>query len=484
MQRLLTSNYWSFNVEPMKTFSINTKSLVLLNIVTILSIKNWPFMAQYGLASILLILIPTIFFFLPAALVSAELATGWPEEGGVFVWVKEALGERFGFLAVWLLWISNVVWYPTTLAFIVVVFSYIFNASLAENALYNFIMITLVFWGIMLLNMRGLSVSNRISSLGAWVGALLPATLVVLFGITWLILGGPTEIVFSWANLLPPTAGLNEWVYLTGILLGFAGIEMNAFHANNVENPQRDYPRAILISTCIIVLFSILGTLSISLVLPPEKINLAGAAIEAISFFLNAFQLKFLLPLFCVLIVLGGLGNVSAWIVGPNKGLISAAQNGKYLPKALCLSDKRGTPKRIMVFQAVLVTALASVFLVFSNFNIAFWILIALASQLYLITYVLMFASALILRYKRSDVRRAFTVPLGNLGLWLTCGAGILCCSFAIVIGFIPPEQLAVGSLFLYEFFLILSMVLLCSFPFVIGGKGEKVRMKEKSLGI
>ncbi len=80
--------------------------LTMINIATILSIRNWPISAQYGLSSIVFLTLALLFFFIPAALVSAELATAWPQKGGIFVWVKEALGHRLGFLAVWLLWLD------------------------------------------------------------------------------------------------------------------------------------------------------------------------------------------------------------------------------------------------------------------------------------------------------------------------------------------------------------------------------------------
>ena len=98
--------------------------LAMLTVVAVASLRSLPAMADYGLASILLYLIPAVFFLVPAALVAAELATGW--KGGVYVWVREAFGNRFGFLAIWLQWIQNVVWYPIQIAFIAVSLSYVF----------------------------------------------------------------------------------------------------------------------------------------------------------------------------------------------------------------------------------------------------------------------------------------------------------------------------------------------------------------------
>ena len=91
---------------------MTVSQLAMLTVVAVASLRSLPAMADYGLASILLYLIPAVVFLVPTALVAAELATGW--KGGVYVWVREAFGNRIGFLAIWLQWIQNVVWYSDT----------------------------------------------------------------------------------------------------------------------------------------------------------------------------------------------------------------------------------------------------------------------------------------------------------------------------------------------------------------------------------
>ena len=75
-----------------------------------------------------------MFFFIPLALVAAELATGWPRAGGLYVWVKQAFGDRSGFLAVWFEWIENIVWFPTVLSFVAATLAYVIDPSLAKPA--------------------------------------------------------------------------------------------------------------------------------------------------------------------------------------------------------------------------------------------------------------------------------------------------------------------------------------------------------------
>lgn len=84
---------------------MTVSQLAMLTVVAVASLRSLPAMADYGLASILLYLIPAVVFLVPTALVAAELATGW--KGGVYVWVREAFGNRIGFLAIWLQWIQK-----------------------------------------------------------------------------------------------------------------------------------------------------------------------------------------------------------------------------------------------------------------------------------------------------------------------------------------------------------------------------------------
>ncbi|EKE20973.1 MAG: hypothetical protein ACD_7C00404G0001, partial [uncultured bacterium] len=100
-----------------KSRTINLFMLAMINVAALLNIANISVSAKYGLSSIFFLSITSLVFFIPIAVISAELATGWPQRGGVYIWVKEALGDNLGFLAIWLQWIENVIWYPTALSF-------------------------------------------------------------------------------------------------------------------------------------------------------------------------------------------------------------------------------------------------------------------------------------------------------------------------------------------------------------------------------
>lgn len=448
--------------------SINVFFLTMISIATILSVRNWPLTAEYGFASIFFLLVSTLLFFIPTALVSAELATGWPEKGGIFAWVKEAFGHKWGFLAVWLLWVENVVWYPTILSFVAASIAFIFQPELVNNKVYTYVMILGIFWASTLANLLGMKTSGWISTVGVILGTLLPGSLIIILGFIWYFSGHPLEIDISWRAFFPDLTNIGELAFLAGVLLGFAGMEMPAVHAKDVKNPQKDYPRAIFLSSLVIIVLSILGTLAVAIVIPQAEINLIAGSVEAISVFLNSYHLSYLVPVVALLVAFGALGGVSTWTAGPCKGLLAAAENGD-LPPFCHKVNKHRMPYVMMLLQAVIVSILASVFLFMPTVSSSFWILVALASQLYLVMYMLMFATGIVLRYKRADKERAYRIPgKKNFGMWLVAGAGFIGSLFAMIIGFFPPPQLDTGNVVFFESFLIIGILLFCSIPFFI----------------
>jgi putative glutamate/gamma-aminobutyrate antiporter len=439
----------------------------MINVAAICSVKNWPLSAGYGFASLFFYLLGALLFFLPVSLVSAELATGWPERGGIFVWVKEALGHKWGFLAIWLLWIENVVWYPTILTFIGATFAYSFNPALSDDTLYMFSVIFLAFWGATLINTKGMKVSGFISSFGAIVGTIVPGLLIIALGMGWFFSGKPLQINFGLKDFFPNLTNINQLVYLAGVILGFAGMEMSAVHARDVVKPQKNYPRAILLSALIIVGLSALGTLAIAAVVPQGKISLVSGSMEALKIFLDHYNMSWSLPILSMMIAFGALGQMSTWIVGPSRGLLAAAQSGE-LPPFLHKENRNGMPVNLLVIQGMIVSFLSCVFLFMPNVNSSFWILLVLVSQLYLVMYLLMFISAVVLRYKKDHVARHYRVPFGNIGMWLVASLGFLVSLATMVIGFIPPANLDTGNIVFYEAFLLIGTVGLCIVPFVI----------------
>jgi putative glutamate/gamma-aminobutyrate antiporter len=448
-----------------RTLSVFT--LVMINVAAIGSVKNWPVTAEYGFSSIFYFLLAALVFFLPVSLVSAELATGWPKSGGVFVWVKEAFGHRTGFLAIWLLWIENAIWYPTILSFIAATVAYIFDPTLANNKTYLLAIILISFWLATLVNLSGMKISGLISTLGVVFGTFIPGGLIIGLGLIWYFTGSPLEISFGWDTFIPDISSVDQVVFFTGVLLSFCGMEMSAIHARDVRHPQRDYPKAILFSGALIVGMSVLGVLAIASVIPQKEISLVAGSMQAFSYFVNAYGLKWITPYIAVLIAAGAFGSLSTWVIGPTKGLLAAARSGD-LPPFFRSVNKQGVPTPLLIVQAVFVSILSLIFVFMPTVSSAFWILTAIVAQLYLLMYILLFAAAIKLRYKMPRVERLYKIPGGKPGIWIVSGVGILSSAFALIIGFFPPSQIETGNILFYVGFLVLGMILACFAPSII----------------
>lgn len=453
------------NSKPRRVLSIFV--LAMLNVSVMASLRNLPLVAKYGLGAVVFFLLVALCFLLPCALISAELATGWPKTGGIYIWVREALGDRWGFFSVWVQWAHNLSWYPVILAFVATVLAQIVNPSLADNKYYVLSVVLCAFWGMTLLNYLGIRTSSWFSTLGVIVGTILPGLLIIVLGVSWIIQGHPSQITFSMDALSPPITGLNNMVFLAGMFLAFAGLEVTAAHAGNVINPQKNFPRSILLAAAITFVLFILGALSIAIVIPKTEINLVAGVIDAFQKFFGVYNLEWILPIMAILLIIGAVAEVNAWIIGPVKGLYATSIHGN-LPPFFQNLNKRGVPTHLLLFQAIIVSVTALVFLEMPSISASFWILSALSAQSYLIMYILMFISAIKLRYSKPHVPRAYKVPYKAKGIWLMAILGIISSLFAIFIGFVPPAQLQTGSLFFYETFLILGLFVMCGIPLII----------------
>ncbi len=441
--------------------------LALLNVSIMLSLRSLPIVAQLGLSCLFFFGIVALFFLLPCALTSAELATGWPKAGGIYIWVREALGDRLGFFSIWMQWVHNVAWYPVILSFVAVTIAHLTYPELAENKFYILTIILSSFWGMTFINYLGIKISSRVSSIGTMLGTILPGLFIVSLGAFWIFSKHPIAIDFSSQQILPSFASMDNLVFLAGLFLAFSGLEVSASLANEVKDPQKNYPKAIALAALITFVLLVLGALSIACILPVEKISLVAGLMEALEGFLPSFGLSFLFPILGALLLIGALAEVNSWLIAPIKGLHATSMHGN-LPPFFQKVNTHGTPTHLLFFQASIVSISSLVFLFMPNISSGFWILTVLSSQSYLIMYITMFIAAIRLRYTKPLVHRTYKIPFSNKGIWVVGCMGMLASLFAILIGFEPPPHLDVGSPLFYKLFLLIGLFIMCIIPLIL----------------
>ena len=184
------------------------------------SIAQLSAASEYGLGAITIYLIPALFFMIPSALISAELATGW--DGGVFVWVREAFGDRLGFQAIWLQWIQSVALYPSLLAFAAASLAYaVGDPKLAKNGLYTGVIILIIFWIATLVAFRGINASAKLGSIGLILGTIIPAFALMALMFIWLGGGHSSAIPLQPSDIIPKGKGLSSLVLIIGTSVSY-----------------------------------------------------------------------------------------------------------------------------------------------------------------------------------------------------------------------------------------------------------------------
>lgn len=444
--------------------TLGASSIALISLAAVLTLRSMPSIAMDGWSSIAYYLLGALLFFVPLALVAAELATGWPRAGGLYAWVREAFGNRSGFLAIWFEWVEGVVWFPTVLSFVAAAAAYVIEPSLANDKVYLVIVMLVVFWGLTLLNFFGEKWILRMNNPAVIIGTLVPAAVLIVLGAYWLISGRTLAAPYSAGALKPDLSSISHMVFFVGVVLGYAGIEMSGFHAKETKNPSRDFPRAIFLAALLIVGISILATLSIAFIVPQEKLSLVAGIPQAFSLFFQALGIGvWATKLMSGLVALGTLALISTWLLGPSKGLYASERTGD-LPPELHYVNKRHVPVAVLVFQGILGTGFSLMFLFMPSINTSYWMLTALTTQILVMMYIMIFAAAIRLRYTQPDTPRAYKVPGGMIGIWIVAGVGIVGSTFSLVIGFVPPSGVSHWPTPIY-IAVMFGLIIACSAP-------------------
>lgn len=452
----------------MKNKGLSIFTLAMINVAAVVSLRGLPAEAEYGLSSIFYYIFAAVCFLIPVSLVSAEMATGWPQKGGVFRWVGEAFSPKWGFLAIWLQWIQNSIWFPTVLTFAAVSLAFMgpdtkTDMALSSNNMYTLAIVLGVYWAATFANFMGVRVAGAISKWGAIFGTLIPGAIIILLGFGYAFMGGTIQMPIHASDLIPDLTNFNNLNLAVSIFLFYAGMEMSAVHIKDVEDPQRNYPRAILIAAAVTVALFILGTLALGFIIPQAQINLTQSLLVGYNDLFAFFGFPWMGHVMAFFLAIGVFAGVSTWIAGPSKGLLAVGKAG-YLPRWFQKTNKEGIQTNILWVQALIVTVLSVMFVLLPSVQSAYQILSALTVALYLVMYILMFAAFLKLRIAEPKVKRAFVAPLG----WFWGIVGLVGSTIALILSYYPPSQISVGNPKVWVGLLLIGTLIGVLVPFVI----------------
>jgi len=255
--------------------------LAMLSVAYIASLSGTPALAEYGYTSLFFYALAIVLLLIPTALVAAELATGWPRTGGVYAWASVAFGERGGFTTVWLQWMAGVIALPAIMSVISANASYVFNPALASNPVFLFGVIVVAIWLMTAVAMLGVRESASVTNAAVVMGIVIPGLALGILGLVYFLQGKPSQITFESSELVPDLGNIQTLVLASSAFLVFAGAEQSAAHAGDVARPGRDYPRAILLATGVVLVLIVPATLAIAIVVPSKELSLIGGLSQA-----------------------------------------------------------------------------------------------------------------------------------------------------------------------------------------------------------
>jgi len=420
--------------------------VLLFNIATVLGPRWIAAAGHNGTSSISLWVIAALFFFVPGAFVINELSSRFPDEGGLYVWAKEAFGDFHGFVAGWTYWIYTVFYFPGLLLASASMSAYVIGekgATLSQDRAFLLVVSLILLSVAVLLNIIGLNIGKWLQNAGG-VGTYLP--LLMLAGIAVLVYfkhGSVTH--FTWANMMP-TWNWDTVNFWSQIAFAFTGLELVSAMSEEVRDPRRTLPRAVFGAGAMIAFMYIAGTFAILTLVPAADLDPKSGVFHAITLGSVALKVGFLGILAALLVSVGNAGGVGSTVAGIARVPFVVGID-RYLPAAFGkIHSKWKTPYISILVQAGISGAILLLSQIQSEtVQSAYQMLIDAAIILYFIPFLYMFAAVIKLsgRKDRTENSHAVLVPGGKIGLWLSGILGFLVVLVGIFVSLVPPGESA-----------------------------------------
>jgi amino acid transporter len=403
------------------------RDLVLFNIAAVVGIRWLAAAAHAGPGSFTLWLLAAVFFFVPIGLSVAALSFRFPEQGGIYVWTQKGFGDWHGFLCGWCYWLSNIFYFPNlVLAGVGMAGTAL---GLAENRNVIIVLSLAIVWIALIANIFGLAVGKWIGNLGGIATYVAGALLIVVGILVWTRHGSATTL-----QILPKW-DLDKLNFWSQIAFAFGGLELGAIMAGEIRDPARTIRRAAWISGISICAFYMLGTLALLVLLPPDQINIMTGLVQAGTTAGARLGVSWLAPAIAVLISLGVLGQLGAWIAGSAR-IPFVIGIDRHMPAAFGrLHPRWRTPHVSILTAGVTCTVFLLIMQAGENLRIAYQLLVDITVITYFIPFAYLFAAS------------------WKFGQRWIAAAGMAVTIMALAFTLVPPSD--VRSVWLFELKLV-----------------------------
>jgi amino acid transporter len=414
---------------------VGLRDLILFNVSAVLGLRWLATAAHTGPHSLTLWVLALLMFFVPQSLTVVELARRFPDEGGIYDWTKRAFGPFHGFLCGWSYWISNLAYFPTVLISGVVLGAYIGGPrgiELSKSTTFTSALALTLMVIATVMCVAGTAKGKWLANIGG-LAIWAPGSILCFCGlVSWSKFGSATAIT---AHSLIPKFDMSTVNFWSQQAFAFAGLELAPIMAGEIRNPEKNVPRAALISGLSIALIYIAGTAAVMAIIPPAKVDLMAGPVQAIDDVARRYGFHDFGGAIGLLMAVGSLGGAAAWLAGSAR-LPFVAGLDRFLPPSFGkLHPRWGTP--YIAILSLAVPAIVLLALGFFGGTVAetFVLLADMTLLLYFVPFLYMFAA--MIRFRPGVARTA----LAGLGAFTTL--------VAVVLAFIPPAEAANKVLFI-----------------------------------
>lgn len=424
--------------------ALNLWDVVAMNIVAVVGLRWIARSARADAPSVMLWILAALLFFVPMALALYNLSRRYPQQGGIYAWTHRAFGPLHGFVCGWCLWVNNLFYFPSLLLFGAANLTLALGGAgdgLEESRGYSLVFVLGGLWLITLLNIVGLSAGKWLQHAGS-IATWIPAALLVGCGAVALATFG-SATSFAPDRLMPREDFWSTMSLWSAMCFAFSGFEIAAMVGQEVKDPERTIPRAILLSGAAITVIYILGSASVLVAIPASALEERSGIAEAVDLVTARLGVAGVGAFTGLLLVIGTIGGVSSWVAGAARVPFAAGVDA-VMPASLSkLHPRFRTPHVALVTQALAASALflSSVYLSVgggeTTVQEAYDILVNLTILIYFLPYLYLFAAFVRLRES------------GGLPPLIAAGAGFAATLIAMILVFIPPE--GTGNVLNYE---------------------------------
>ena len=432
-----------------KQKNITVLSVVLMNVLAILGPRWFAFAGKFGAASMFIWIAAACLFFIPLTFICAEFGARHPnKEAAITDWVSAELGEKTAFYASWFYFVTQLFYLPTLLTFTGICVGYTINPQLAENKLFITAFVIIAFWSMIFLATKNLNLFKKTSEINGFLGSLLPILLLILAAaISIFFLHNKIPTDFSPHKWLPKF-NLGNMLFLVGVGTALAGAEVSAPFVSRMKNPQKDFPKAILLAALLIIVCYIIGTLAIICVVAPAKFSAANGIFQVLLIVFSQVHLGWVATIIFLLIAIGTLGSMLIWIVSPAKMFIDG-NDSRMFPEFFVKKTSDGIPINAIIVQGFFITLIVISGDFLSTVAEIYDVFVMASSVLMFITYMLLLIAFLKMKFRKKRTKAVFEVPGKRTGAIILFVLAFSTCIASVII---PIISLPPGSnVFIYE---------------------------------